>query len=226
MKAIKSLFFAAIIVFLASYVSISYMPILNTLLRWSDLISAPNWGDVVSAACATIALGLGFVTYINWSQSKVRDDLYNSIRFYIECFAKLSVQTVNSFTMLDGIVPKAGLPVVSKEEAIEQLKEIEMLMGAVGESFKNLHYAKDEAEFWGTRLSKTGDELHEATARATQNYITCYFVTMNQAYNFYAHELPLNELEQEAEKLKTRFHEMRLIFSERKNSRIRELFLF
>jgi len=201
-------------------------PILETMTKWTKEISAPNWADVVSSTCAAIALMLAFATYINWSQSKVRDDLYGSIKTYIECFARLSSQTTDSFTLLDGLVPKVGMQPVHPDEAIETLREVEMSMHDFGRSFKDLHFAKEEFEFWGVKFTKAGEDLHDSTARITRNFMTCYFVTMNQALNFYKYGHPLDDFLTEAAKLETRFNEMRLIFAQRKNSGINRLFLF
>lgn len=191
-----------------------------------EKITPPNWADVVSSVCSIIAVSLGVVTYIKWKDAKIQEDLYKSIRTYIETHARLCAEVRSSYFDLNGIIPQAGSIPLTKEEGLQSVQGAIAFQDVLYNIFKELHAAKEELAFWGVKMSPQALELHESTARNMHAYMSNFHATYNTAGNFYSETQTLSDLQLWAGRLNTSFHRLELVFAERRACSLKKLFYF
>lgn len=189
-------------------------------------ISAPNWADIVSAIIAFLGLSLALITYANWHTAKIKEDAYNSVKRYASLLAEVEDIVIDIHFKVSGIVPSDSNMIPTKEDAIAVINELMSSFGNVSTTIKKLHTARSELPFWGASLKPDAEIIHTNLMSKITNYATFHFELVGLLNAYYHNQVPDLPVIAKYEQTHICVNEMFLIFTERKKSRIQNLFNF
>jgi hypothetical protein len=191
-----------------------------------DKIQTPNWADIISTAIAFIGLILAFTTYINWHSGKIKEDAYNSVKRYASLLAEIEDLIMQIHFDICGITPLDPTLLPEKEDALKVLKELGDAIGTTSSIVKKLHTARSELPFWGASLKPDAEAIHKNLMHKLHAYIILHFELLGMLNAFYENRLPDGPVLAKHNDLHICVNEMFLIFTERKKTRIQNLFNF
>lgn len=218
MKVVRYIIFGGIL----SIAAIYYLTPVETINK----IQTPNWADIISAAIAFIGLILAFTTYINWHSGKIKEDAYNSVKRYASLLAEIEDIIMQIHFDICGITPLNPALLPEKEDALKVIKALGEAIGTTSSTVKKLHTARSELPFWGASLKPDAEAIHKNLMHKLNSYMTLHFELLGMLNAFYENKLPDEPVINKHYDLHICANEMFLIFMERKQARIQNLFNF
>lgn len=184
-----------------------------------------NFADTISAIVALVGLTVATITITNWKKSKIQEDSYQLIKNYVAELVLIETTVTEILIENTSICPLPGSIPPSKSFVVETFQNIDTLQKTLNKLHFKIYQTKDELPFWGSKLTPTHEENHKTLMTELDNFQVVANCLRSNLATY--HSNGFNNIDfviKEHEKLVNRFQKIKSTLTDRKTSKMSDMF--